>query len=456
MIMMRLTPHRSRVSRRAILRAAGLAAVAGAAPALGSCGGGEIEPPARPVPEAAQTPLHQTSIPNPESPAPPPPAAAATKENIVKKRWLIVDAHLDIAYDALAWNRDLSRPALETRRIEQESGSPAIKGNGNCTIGLPDWLEGGVGIVFGTLFESPYKGGMSVGPLVYHNEEEAHTLGMQQLDWYHDWARREPRVRMIGTQQDLDHVIGDWGLESGDSTALNLQSPIPNPSVGIVPLMEGADPIRKPQELQQWVERGLRAVGLAWTGTRYSGGTGAPGGLTELGRELIAEIARLNVILDVSHMAQQALAETLDLFEGQCLIASHSNPQHFLPTERHLPDAAIKAIGKRDGVMGVVLANGFLVNGWWQKPEHRKEDVTVEDVANVIDYVCQMTGSHAHVGIGSDFDGGFGVEAIPAEFDTARDLGKIGEALARRGYTDDAIAQIMGGNWIRILRKTLK
>jgi membrane dipeptidase len=424
--------------RRAFLRAALRAALAaaGGAPALASCAGdasGDAS-----LETLAETPAGAPAM--TATPAPPIPADAPTKENIVEKRWFIVDAHLDIAYDALAWNRDLSRSAQETRRIEQETDSPAIKGNGTCSIGLPDWLEGGVGIVFGTLFESPHKGGMSVGPLVYRNEEEAHALGMQQLDWYHDWARRDPRVRVIGARQDLEQVIGDRG--SG--------------IVGIVPLMEGADPIRQPKELQQWVDRGLRAVGLAWTGTRYSGGTGAPGGLTDLGRELIAEIARLNVILDVSHMAQQALAETLDTFEGECLIASHSNPQHFLPTERHLPDAAIKAIGKRDGVMGVVLANGFLVDGWWQKPEHRKEDVTVEDVANVIDYVCQLTGSHAHVGIGSDFDGGFGVEAIPAEFDSSRDLWKIGEALARRGYSDDSIAQIMGGNWVRILRKTLK
>ncbi len=442
-----------RPSRRAFLRAA--LAATGGAPLLASCAGDASG-------DASLGPLAEPPAGAPAmtaTPAPPIPAAAPIKENIVEKRWFIVDAHLDIAYDALAWNRDLSRSAQETRRIEQETDSPAIKGNGTCSIGLPDWLEGGVGIVFGTLFESPHTGGMSVGPLVYRNAEEAHALAMQQLDWYHDWAKREPRVRVIGAKQDLEQVIRDWRLEVGDSAAApNLQSPIPNPSpqVGIVPLMEGADPIRQPKELQQWVDRGLRAVGLAWTGTRYSGGTGAPGGLTDLGRELIAEIARLNVILDVSHMAQQALAETLDTFEGECLIASHSNPQHFLPTERHLPDAAIKAIGKRDGVMGVVMANGFLVDGWWQKPEHRKEDVTVEDVANVIDYVCQLTGSHAHVGIGSDFDGGFGVEAIPAEFDSSRDLWKIGEALAKRGYTDDSIAQIMGGNWIRILRKTLK
>lgn len=355
--------------------------------------------------------------------------------------WLIVDAHLDISYGAIAWQRDYGRAAAETRRIEQETNSPSIRGNGQCSIGLPDWIEGSVGIVFGTLFVSPYRGGMSIGPLVYRDENEAHQMAMQQLDWYHDWAKRDPRVFLIGARQDVEQAVGQAGRQS---------------RVGIVPLMEGADPIRTPGELQDWVDRGLRVVGPAWTGTRYSGGTHAPGGLTELGRQLLKEVSRLGVILDVSHMAQQALAETLDTFDGEFLIASHSNPQHFMPTERHLPDAAIKAIAQRGGVMGVVLANGFLVDGWWQKPDHSKEDVTVENVANVIDYVCQLTGSHAHVGIGSDFDGGFGVEAIPAEFQSSRDLHTIGDALAKRGYADEHIAQVMGGNWIRILRKALK
>jgi len=380
-------------------------------------------------------------------------------------RWIIVDAHLDISYGALAWKRDYTRSAQETRKFEQETDSPSIKGNGNCSIGLPDWQAGGVAVVFGTLFESPYRGGMSVGPLVYHNEDEAHDLAMQQLDYYHDWAKRDSRVQVIGTRADLEAVLGDWGLEIGDkrleigdsARKTNLQSPISNlRPVGIVPLMEGADPMRAPKELQQWINRGLRVVGPAWTGTRYCGGTGAPGGLTDLGRELLQEIARLGVILDVSHMAQQALAETLDSFEGDFLIASHSNPQHILPTERHLPDAAIKAIAKRGGVMGVVLANGFLLDGWWKDGQGKKEDVTVEHVVRVIDYVCQLTGSHEHIGIGSDFDGGFGVEAIPAEFDSSRDLYKIGEALLKHGYSDDHVALIMGGNWIRILRKALK
>ncbi len=374
----------------------------------------------------------------------------------MKNRWFIVDAHLDIAYNAIGWGRDYSRSAQETRDYEAQTNSPAIQGNGNCSVGLPDFIAGGVGIVFGTLFVAPQVGGMSVGPLTYRNPDEAHELGMKQLDYYHEWAGRDPRVRVIGTRQDLEAVVKAWQPADDAAGAPQSANQSPKLQVGVVPLMEGADPIRTPEELSLWVERGLRAVGLAWTGTRYSGGTRAPGGLTDLGRALIKEIARLDVLLDVSHMAPQAVDETLDLFEGKFIIASHSNAQHYLPTERHLTDAAIKGIARRGGVIGTVLANGFLLDGWGREGMRNKNDVTLEHVTRAIDYVCQLTGSHTHAGIGSDFDGGFGVEAIPAEFDTSRDLYKIGDALLGKGYTEAQVADIMGGNWLRILRAALK
>ncbi len=359
---------------------------------------------------------------------------------------LVVDAHLDIAYNAIGFGRDYAQSVSFNRT--REEGTPT-GGRGICSVGLPELIEGRVGIIFGTIFQAPLGGGMSMGPIRYQSPAEAHRSGMAQLDYYHMWAKKDARVRVIGSRAQLDETANAWLADSSP------QAQAQPPAVGIIPLLEGADAIREPAELGLWLECGLHIVGLAWTGTRYAGGTRAPGGITDLGRALLDEMARLGVILDVSHLAQQALVEALDYFKGEFVIASHSNPQVILPTERHLPDAAIKRIGERGGVIGAVLANGFLQHEWSGEKDG-KAAVTVEHIVRVIDHVCQITGSDEHIGIGSDFDGGFGVEGIPDGFDSSRDLYKIGDALAQHGYSAAQIDKVLHGNWLRLLRKALR
>ena len=358
---------------------------------------------------------------------------------------LIVDAHLDLAYNALTWKRNLHHAAHWTRL--QEQGTPAQKHNGQATVGLPDLVRGRVGLVFGTIFCQPRSHQMSPNELTYGDEQEAHTQGMAQLDFYRRWEERDPQhIKLVSYKKDLEEVIGYWLL--GNSSITN--NPITH-RIGIVPLMEGAEPICEPKELELWYEKGIRIVGPAWDTTRYAGGTWQGGGLPKLGRELLDMMAQFNVILDVSHLSHKSLFEALDVFEGKHIIASHSNPHRFIPTERHLPDPAIERIAERGGVIGVVLFNKFLKNDWSGK----KVDVSLDDVIRAIDHICQVTGSVNHVGIGSDFDGGFGAEATPRELDTARDLHKVGDELLQRGYKPEHVAQVMYGNWIRKLREAL-
>jgi membrane dipeptidase len=375
----------------------------------------------------------------------------------MQDRWLVVDGHIDIAFNALQAQRDPSQSVEETRR--REAGSEIVKHSGTCTVGLPELIRGRVGIVCGTLFVAPYDPRMPAEWPAYKTADEAYQYGMAQLDYYHQWAARDKRVKVVGTRKDLEAVIGQWGVGIGADGAIHTLPATgtqPAPVVGIVPLMEGADPIREPKELAHWMEHGLRIVGLSWAATRYAGGSWMPGELTDLGRELLKEIARLDAVLDVSHLAQDALVETLDIFDGKFIIASHSNPQQLVPTPRHLPDAAIKEIARRGGVIGTVLASGFINPEWGKGSLTRKEDVTVNDVVRLIDYSCQLVGAANHIAIGSDFDGGFGVEAIPLEFDSSADLYKIGEALLKKGYAESDVRNIMGGNWIRLLSKVLK
>ncbi len=346
---------------------------------------------------------------------------------------MIVDAHEDIAWNVLALERDVRRSALETRRLEV--GTDAPQRNGICMVGVPEWLEGNVALVFGTVYVAPAERGRRSGPQVYSSREEAHALGQRQLDVYHRLADQDERLALVGTRDDLDGVLDSWEGES--------------PVVGLVPLMEGADPIREPAEAELWFERGIRLIGLSWkAGTRYAGGDASGGRLTDAGRELLDVIADLGMVLDVSHLAEASFYEALGRFEGH-VVATHANPRGLVPGARQLSDEMIHRLAERDGVIGIVPANAFL------RPDWRTTRPTLDDVVALIDHVCQVVGDAAHVGLGSDFDGGFGADDTPPELDTVADLQRIGPALARAEYDEEHVAAILGGNWLRVLEDAL-
>ncbi len=348
----------------------------------------------------------------------------------------IVDAHEDIAWNTLVLGRDVRRSALETRDLEEDTDVP--QRNGLCMVGLPEWLTGGVAVVCGTIFVAPARR-RSTEPHTYTSAEQAHALGQTQLDFYHRLCDECEQIVLIGNRADLEAV-----LTSGESE---------NPQVGIVPLMEGADPIREPAEAEMWFEQGVRLVGLSWrAGSRYAGGDAAPGRLTNAGRELLTVMAGLGLILDVSHLAEKAFFEAVDHFGGR-IVATHANPRARVPGPRQLSDEMVRHLAERDGVIGIVPYNSFLRPGWSKGDP--KDAVTVADVAAAADHVCQVVGDAKHVGLGSDFDGGFGAESTPAEIDTVADLARIGPALAELGYGEEDIAAVLGGNWLRVLRAAL-
>ena len=354
---------------------------------------------------------------------------------------IIVDGHQDIAWNAAAFERDFTVSALEKRRREAESGHDIVARNGSATLGLPEALAGRVGIIFGTLFASPAHRAFA-GEKGYETPAEAHRIGMAQVDYYHRLADEHAQVALIRSQQELADVLATWQDDAHSAAR----------QVGIVILMEGADPIREPQAFDEWYARGVRIVGPAWSETRYSGGTGAPGPLTALGHELLEVMAGYRAVLDLSHMAEAAYLEAVDRYDGP-IIASHSNPRRFCNSDRHLSDDMIMRLVARDGVIGTVLYNRFLWHPGAEPPS--KTEAPLTRVVEVIDHVCQLAGSARHVGIGSDFDGGFGAERIPAGLDTVADLGLIGAALRERGYAEDDITCIMGGNFMRVLRTAL-
>ena len=349
---------------------------------------------------------------------------------------IIIDAHEDIAWNWLDLERHPAESALASR--EREAGTTIPAAIGSRTTGLPEWLAGRIGVIFATLFVMPARHARSERDgQKYANPQEAYSHAVHQLDKYHELADREPRIDLITGGEGLEQIVSSW------------TRPDREPTVGLVMLMEGADPIREPAEVEEWYARGVRIIGPSWAATRYAGGTKEPGPLTRLGHELLAEMADLNMILDLSHMAERAYFQAVDSYPGP-IIASHSNPRRFLPTDRGLSDRMIQHLAERDGVIGIIPFNGFLKPDW-----QRKDDVTIELVIDAIDHVAQITGSSAHVGLGSDFDGGLGAESIPAGMDTVADLQLIGEALGRAGYDQADVELIMYGNWLRVLRSCL-
>ena len=359
---------------------------------------------------------------------------------------LIVDSHQDLAWNMLSFGRDYTRSALETRRLE--SGSPTVAHNGDTLLGWPEYQRARVVVIFATLFSTPARFAFGWETLVYQDSVEAKRQYHQQIELYHRLCYEHvDKFHLVGTVQDLEAVLS--GLQKADSKEEGY-------AVGLLPLMEGADGVQALDELEEWWQLGVRLLGPAWAGTRFCGGTKEPGPLTPDGRALLDAMGELGFILDLSHMDEAAALEALDRYPGP-VVATHANCLALLPGHefnRHLSDRLIHGLVERGGIIGVVPFNTFLKDGWLIGVSQR-EDVSLDALVDHIDHICQLAGDGCHVGIGSDFDGGFGLGSTPREIDTIVDLHKLAPMLQKRGYEDEHIAGVLGGNWIDHLRESL-
>jgi membrane dipeptidase len=360
--------------------------------------------------------------------------------------FFVVDAHQDIAWNMQSFGRDYTRDAAETRALEKNTEIP--KWNyGEAMLGWDGYQQGRVGVVFATLFACPIR--CQEGPwdtICYKNDQEAHKLYWSQAGVYDKLFDDHPdKFTPVHSESNLKAVLAKWqNAADGEQ-----------PPVGLVFLMEGAEGVREVEELEEWHAWGLRVLGPAWRGNHFCGGQNEPGPLTREGYKLLDVMADLNITLDLSHMDAQACLQALDHFSGR-IIATHSNPNALVTeanSNRHLTNEVIEGILERDGVIGVVLYNGFL-QGSWQVGD-RRDLVTVERVVEHIDYYCQMAGDARHTGIGTDFDGGFGVQSAPQGLDGLGDLQKIAALLTERGYSEADITSIFSANWLRVLQETL-
>jgi membrane dipeptidase len=351
-----------------------------------------------------------------------------------RRAMLLFDAHLDLAMNALEWDRNLDLDVHEIRRAE---AGRVEKGRGRGTTSLPEMRKAKVAVSLATVIARVSRSG---NPLAgWACPEIAYAKAQGQLAYYRV-LEAQGKVRMLADWPSLERHVAAW-QERGAAEPL-----------GMILSMEGADPIVWPAQVASWWEDGLRVVGLSHYGvSAYAHGTSTEGGLTAKGRELLQEMDKLGMICDLSHLAETAFWEVLDLFPGSVL-ASHNNCRALVPGDRQFSDEQIKAIVDRGGVIGVALDAWMLYPGW-VKGETSNAVVSLEAVAAQIDHICQVAGNVQHAGIGSDLDGGYGTEQCPHDLDTIADLQKIPGFLYARGYEEGDVEAIMVGNWMRFFRQ---
>ena len=318
---------------------------------------------------------------------------------------VIVDAHLDIAWNAVSSGRGFLAPPAPGYVVSRSS-----------------LVTNGVGLIFATLYTAPARAGRSMRTrFVYENAHEAHIMAVAEVNYYKSCG-----LQLIGDQNELKAYVSGW--KRGQ--------------VAAVLLMEGADPIEDPSQLGAWTDMGVRIIGPAWGGTRYSGGTGAPGGLTELGRQLLKAMRRKKVILDLSHMAQEAVDDAFKMWNGP-IMASHSNSRELVPGDRQLTDQTVAEVARRGGVVGVSFYRDHL---------RKSGRATLGDVVRHMVHHARAAGGPEHIGIGTDLDGGFDSRYAP--FD---DLAKLKELRTRlrAHFSRTQVEGVMGENWLEFLSRSL-
>lgn len=351
---------------------------------------------------------------------------------------IIFDGHLDLAMNALEWNRDLTWSVPEIRESEYEMTDKPDRANG--VVSLPEMRKGKVALCMATQIARYVKQG---NPLPgWHSPQQAWAMTQAQLAWYKTMEDLG-EMRAITNRNELEKHLESWK-----------NAAISTKPIGYVLSLEGADSIINLDYLEKAYANGLRALGPAHYGPgTYAQGTDAIGGIGEKGRALLKKMEELHIILDVTHLCDDSFWETLNVYHGP-LWASHNNCRALVPHNRQFSDEQIRELIRREAVIGVAFDAWMLVTNWERgtsTPQNMR--VTLQNVANHIDHVCQISGNSLHTAIGSDLDGAFGKEQSPADLDTIADLQKLPPILEKRGYSEDDIVNIMSQNWVNFLRR---
>ena len=372
----------------------------------------------------------------------------------------IIDTHLDIALNALEYNRDYRLPVSDIRALER--GMTDKIDRGNNVVSLPDLRRGNVGLVVATQIAR-----VNTGPRLVGNENlsgkagspvrlpgagwnspvQAWATTQAQRAWYEAMetvgADGVPEMVQINSRATLDAHVTRWMDES---------EPAENKPVGYILSLEGADSLIDLSYVERAHGYGLRAIGPAHYSTgRYAPGTGLLGPLTLQGRALLGEMDRLGMILDVTHLTDEGFAEALSLYRGPAW-ASHHNCRALVPHQRQLTDDQIRVLIERGAIIGGCFDAWMMRPGFTQRVSNPADfGITIATIVEHYDHICQLAGNALHCAIGSDLDGTYGREQSPTDLDTIADLQSLRGALASRGYSETDITNIFHGNALRFL-----
>ena len=351
----------------------------------------------------------------------------------------IIDAHLDLSMNAMEWNRDLRKPVFDIRRSEQELTDKPDRAKG--TVALPELRKGNIGLVVATQIARYVAPG---NPLPgWHSPEQAWAQTQGQLAWYKAMEDVGEMI-MIKDKEGLEKHLALW---------MN-NEPNEKKPVGYILSLEGADSLVTLQHLETAYQYGLRAVGPAHYGPgRYANGTDATGKMNANGLALLKKMEELNIILDATHLCDDAFWQAMDHFNGP-VWASHNNCRTLVNHNRQFSDDMIKTLVERGAVIGAALDAWMMVPDWKRGTSMPEEmNCNLEKVVDHIDHICQIAGNALHVGIGTDLDGAFGKEQCPYDLETIADLQKLVPLFKIRGYSDEDIINMMHKNWLQFLRK---
>ncbi len=363
---------------------------------------------------------------------------------------LIIDAHLDLATNAISLNRDLKKSVYDIRAFEKQLGLTDTQDRGNGTVALPELRAGSVGLVLATIISRYSKNGEQIPTLKlngWHSPEQAYAFAQAQFAWY-EVMIEQGQMTQIKTKAALEAHVKLWQ----DTSIDNLKKPI-----GFILSLEGADSIIDMGYLEKYYENGLRAIGPAHFGPgRYSPGTHSDGtGLTLIGKELLKEMSRLNMALDATHLTDKAFFEAMDIFNGT-VWASHQNCRALIDGERQFSDNQLKLIIEKGGVIGGAL------DCWMLYPNYKMAadspinlGINMEKLIDHFDHICQLAGNTNHIAFGTDLDGLFGTEQSPYDLETIADLPKYSHMLEKRGYKTNDIEKIFHKNWLRVFNTIL-
>jgi membrane dipeptidase len=338
--------------------------------------------------------------------------------------------------NAMEWNRDLTLKVADIRK--SEIGMTDKPDREKNTVSLDAMRKGNIGICVATQIARYVKKESELPG--WNSPQQAWAQTQGQLAWYKAMEDLGEMIQITNTKELNEHIT------------LWKNNDVSKKPIGYILSLEGADSILNMEYLEKSYNQGLRAIGPAHYGPGiYAYGTDSVGGIGVKGKALLKKIEELNLILDATHLCDVSFWETMKVYEGP-VWASHNNCRKFVNHNRQFSDEQIKELIGRDAVIGIALDAWMMVPNWIRgKSTPKSVGVTLDQMIDNIDHICQLSGNSSHVGIGTDLDGAFGKEQSPLDLDTIADLQKIPSMLSKKGYSKRDIENIMSQNFIKFL-----